>query len=62
MINNVFQHSKSQSLWILAQSWKNKKQIEICLLDEEGIVFKKAYQNAETPINPKDDIESIHPH
>ncbi|OQX18497.1 MAG: hypothetical protein BWK75_06625 [Candidatus Altiarchaeales archaeon A3] len=58
IIDNVFHHSTSQSFWILAQYWKSKKQIEICLLDE-GNGFKKAYQNAETPINPKDDIEAI---
>lgn len=58
MVGNVLEHSNSKHLWIFAQYWKGEEEIEICLVDE-GIGFRKAYQNAENPINPKDDVDAI---
>ena len=56
--SNVLQHSNSNRLWIFAQYWRSKNEIEICLADE-GVGFKNAYQNAENPRYPKDDADAI---
>lgn len=56
MFDNIWEHSKSEYGWFLAQYYKNKNYVEICILDN-GISLKGSYDRKK--INVKNDTKAI---
>jgi len=57
MLGNVWQHANSKYGWFLAQYYKNKGYVDICILDD-GLSIKGSY-DASDVANPKNDAEAI---
>lgn len=58
MLGNVWQHAKSKYGWMLAQYYKSKGYVDICILDD-GISIKGSYDASNIAKKPKNDTEAI---
>lgn len=56
MFDNIWEHSKSPFGWFLAQYYKNKRYMDICILDT-GISIMKSYENSGHKI--ENDIDAL---
>ena len=45
LLDNVEQHSRAKSLWLLGQVWRRTRTVEICLVDD-GIGIRKSLEDS----------------